>query len=255
MAKKNRTKIPQVNKVRAILQKEINSKCPNCENTDVGHFEIHHIDENPENNQNENLILLCPICHSKITKKDIHIDEVKKWKNNLINKNSDIQFISVTIDNENCGWEAIKGAINAFEAVRFKSLFPIFNFTFINNSERTILLTNIELKNRILPVGLSGPPIEVPTILRPTIKYKIRLPKEGETINTALNDDIIIPKNTAFKFQVEVFDDCMERFMPPHNKYVLNFKFGFNNDFYIEVPKVLLNSSSDYDKLKQVGLG
>ena len=254
MAKKNRTKIPQVNKVRAILQKEINSKCPNCENTDVGHFEIHHIDENPENNQIENLILLCRICHSKITKKDIQIDEVKKWKNNLVNRNSDIQFISVTIDNENCGWEAIKGAINAFEAVRFKSPFPILNFTFINNSERTILLTNIELKNRRLPVGLSGPPIEVPTILRPTIKYKIRLPEDGETINTTLNDEIIIPKNTAFKFQVEIFNDYMERFMPPHNKYAIYFKFGFNNDFYIDIPKILLNSSMDYEKLKHVGL-
>lgn len=252
---KKRIPIPQLSKVRAILQKEINSKCPNCENADVGHFEIHHIDENPENNQIENLILLCPICHSKITKKDIQIDEVKKWKNNLVNRNSDIQFISVTIDNENCGWEAIKGVMNALEAVRFKSLFPIFNFTFINNSEKTILLTNIELKKRRLPVGLSGTTIEGPTILRPTIKYKIRLPEDGETINTALNDEIIIPKNTAFKFQVEVFDDCMERFAPPHNKYVLNFKFGFNNDFYIDVPKVLLNSSSDYLKLTHVGLG
>lgn len=254
MAKKNRTKIPQVNKVRAILQKEINSKCPNCENTDVGHFEIHHIDENPENNQIENLILLCPICHSKITKKDIKIDEVKKWKNNLVNRNSDIQFISVNIDNKNCGWEAIKGVINAFEAVRFKSLFPIFNFTFINNSEKTILLTNIELKNRRLPIGLSGSMIEVPTILRPTVKYKIRLPENGETTNTALKDEIIIPKNVAFKFQVEVFNEYMESFMPPHNKYILNFKFGFNNDFYIDAPKILLNSSNDYKKLTHVGL-
>jgi len=70
-----------------------------------------------------------------------------------VNRNSDIQFISVTIDNENCGWEAIKGVANAFEAVRFKSLFPIFNFTFINNSEKTILLTNIELKNEDFLLG------------------------------------------------------------------------------------------------------
>lgn len=254
MAKKNRIKIPQVNKVRAILQQEINSKCPNCENTDVGHFEIHHIDENPSNNKLENLILLCPTCHSKITKGDIQIDEVKKWKNNLINRNADIQFISVTIDNENCGWEAIKGTINAFEAVHFKSLFPIFNFTFINNSEKTILLTNIELKNKRLPIGLSGPMIEIPSILRPTIKYKIRLPKDGETVNTILNNEIIIPKNTAFKFQVEVFDEYMESFMPPHNKYALNFKFGFNNDFYRDIPMILLNSEKYSEKLNFIGL-
>lgn len=82
-----------------------------------------------------------------------------------------------------------------------------------------------------------------------------RLPKDGETINTALNHEIIIPKNAAFKFQVEVFNEYMESFMPPHNKYVLNFKFAFNNDFYIDVPKVLLISSTDYDILPYVGLG
>ncbi len=81
---KNRVRIPQVNKIRAELQKEIGSKCPFCDNTDVGHFEIHHIDENPSNNDNGNLILLCPICHSKITKSDISQAEVFKKKIELI---------------------------------------------------------------------------------------------------------------------------------------------------------------------------
>lgn len=49
-SKKYRKSIPQHNKVRAELQKEINSRCPFCNNDDVGHFEIHHIDENPSNN-------------------------------------------------------------------------------------------------------------------------------------------------------------------------------------------------------------
>lgn len=152
MNKKIRTPIPQVNKVRALLQQEINSECPICNNKDVGHFEIHHIDYNPSNNEISNLILLCRNCHSKADSKDFCLEEVKKIKLNLKNRKSNIQFISVTIDSENCGWKPIKGAINAFEAVRFKSLFPIFNFTFINNSERTILLTNIELKEDFLSV-------------------------------------------------------------------------------------------------------
>lgn len=49
--KKTRVRIPQENKIRAELQKEIGSSCPFCENTEVGHFEIHHIDENPSNNE------------------------------------------------------------------------------------------------------------------------------------------------------------------------------------------------------------
>jgi NADPH-dependent 7-cyano-7-deazaguanine reductase QueF len=43
--KKIRTRIPKENKIRAELQKEIISFCPFCDNSDVGHFEIHYIDE------------------------------------------------------------------------------------------------------------------------------------------------------------------------------------------------------------------
>lgn len=81
---KGRTKIPQLSKVKAELQKEIQSACPFCSNTDVGHFEIHHIDEDPSNNEKANLILLCPLCHSKITKGDITQLNVLKKKINLI---------------------------------------------------------------------------------------------------------------------------------------------------------------------------
>jgi hypothetical protein len=83
-AKKVRVKIPKENKVRAELQKEIGSVCPFCDSTDVGHFHIHHIDEEPANNSAINLLLVCPTCHSKITKGDITIAEVVKKKETLI---------------------------------------------------------------------------------------------------------------------------------------------------------------------------
>lgn len=84
MEKKTRVKIPKENKVRAELQKEISSKCPFCNCTDVGHFQIHHIDENPSNNQMLNLILVCPTCHSKITKGDYSPMEVLQKKITLL---------------------------------------------------------------------------------------------------------------------------------------------------------------------------
>lgn len=253
MNKKNRTPIPQVNKIRAILQQEIKSKCPFCSSIDVGHFEIHHIDEDPNNPEIENLLLLCPTCHSKITKKDILFDEVLKVKQNNANFNSSIQFVSVTIDNENCGWEPFENNQNAFQAVRFKSLFPIFNFSFINNSDKTVLLTNIVVTNKHLPIGLSGPDIPLPNILRPVIAYKIKLPGDKKTVNTTLINEIEIPQGRAFKFQIELYSESMESFKPPY-KYALNLKFGFNNDFYIDIPKILLNCDEDYDKLQYVGL-
>lgn len=79
-----RVRIPQENKIRAFLQKEIDSICPFCENDDVGHFEIHHIDEDPSNNDINNLLLLCPICHSKITKGDITQNIVRNKKLKLL---------------------------------------------------------------------------------------------------------------------------------------------------------------------------
>ncbi len=75
---KTRKPIPQ--KIKAVLQKEIGSVCPFCQNKDVDHFEFHHIDENPENNEVSNLLMLCPTCHSKITKGDITKEEVIKVK-------------------------------------------------------------------------------------------------------------------------------------------------------------------------------
>ena len=65
------------------LQSEIGSVCPFCQSKDVEQFEVHHIDENPENNEFLNLIMLCPTCHSKITKGNISKDEVVKTKRKI----------------------------------------------------------------------------------------------------------------------------------------------------------------------------
>ncbi len=85
--KKKRTRIPKENKVRSELQKEIGSACPFCDNDDVGHFEIHHIDGNPSNNRLDNLLLVCPTCHSKITKEDITLDKIISKKISLMDEN------------------------------------------------------------------------------------------------------------------------------------------------------------------------
>lgn len=221
--KKKRKPIPQKNKVKAELQKEIDSVCPFCLSEDVGVFEIHHIDENPSNNDFFNLILICPTCHEKISKEDISIQDVIDKKLNLRSKESKVQFISVTIDEEKCGWRPIKNAINAFEAVQFKSLFPIFIFSLINNSRKTVLLTSVRVKTKKLPIGLSGPHIPLPNILRPSITYKIKMPLEGEIEETILKDELEIPSTRAFKFKIELYAESMEAFKPPFNKYALFF--------------------------------
>lgn len=78
-----RTTIPQENRIKAELQKEIGSRCPFCPSEDVGHFEIHHIDENPKNHNYNNLILLCRHCHSKFTKKEWSLNKARLKKDEL----------------------------------------------------------------------------------------------------------------------------------------------------------------------------
>lgn len=52
---------------RRIAYDNYEHKCAICGwNEDIEILETHHIDENRENNNKENLILLCPICHRKI---------------------------------------------------------------------------------------------------------------------------------------------------------------------------------------------
>lgn len=75
-------------KLRAQLQQEIDSRCPVCADLDVGHFEVHHLDENPVNNEFTNLLMLCRGCHSNITKGDITLEEARGFKKMLTIRNS-----------------------------------------------------------------------------------------------------------------------------------------------------------------------
>jgi hypothetical protein len=82
--KTTRTPIPKESMVRSLLQKEIGSRCPFCDSEDVGHFEIHHINEDPTDHHIDNLLLLCRQCHSKFNKKVWALEAAKSKKNELV---------------------------------------------------------------------------------------------------------------------------------------------------------------------------
>lgn len=69
---------------RALLQKEIRSKCPFCPCEAVDTFEVHHINEDPSDDRFENELMVCPTCHSKITAGTITRDEVAGKKDELM---------------------------------------------------------------------------------------------------------------------------------------------------------------------------
>ncbi len=244
---KKRIQVP--NKIRAELQKEINSTCPFCKSREVGHFEVHHIDEDPSNNLISNLLLICPLCHSKITKQDISVAEVIQIKEKVSQQLfSDIEFVGLDINTKECGWEPTEDIPYAFHLEKVKSYNPIFNFTFINHTKKTIVLTDISTKTKKLPIGLAGPYIPLPSVIRPIIKHKIELRPNNEWVKSRLLEKIEIPTGRAFQFQVEFYSDENSLFHPM-TPLVLNLHFWFNEDKNIEIPKILLNTTKDYDSL------
>ena len=57
-----------INNYRSVAFANYEHKCSSCGwNEDKDILEVHHIDENREHNELNNLIILCPICHRKLT--------------------------------------------------------------------------------------------------------------------------------------------------------------------------------------------
>lgn len=243
MKKIKRPTIPQRAKVRSLLQQEIISMCPFCDNTDVEYFEIHHIDNNPSNNQVENLILLCPTCYAKITKEDVLKETVKKVKKMLPVK-SQIECASISIDSNMCSWEPYDNSSNAFyNNGNRKSPYPIINFSLINNSTKTVLLTMIRLMAKHFEGGLSG--FSQPNLLKPIAKFQIKIPLENETTCFHLIDEIEVPPMKAFKLQVQLFWQGTKEILPFDGIAKLNFNFRFNNNIYISTSEIFLNCNDE----------
>lgn len=67
-------------RMRALLQKEIDSQCPFCQSQEVDTFEVHHLNEQPDDERYENLLMVCPTCHAKITAGTFSVIEVCQKK-------------------------------------------------------------------------------------------------------------------------------------------------------------------------------
>ena len=253
--KKKRKPIPA--KTIFLLQKEINSKCPFCENEDVDHFETHHIDENPENNSILNLLRLCPICHSKITKGDIPKEQVILVKSGLAKQK--IEIYKIAVDSEESAWEPYSDTSNAFHLVRNKnkSPFPIFQFGFINHYNKTIVLKDVELRVKYIYSGMSGIPPSLPsTVIKMEVK-KLIIQSDKEVHFIKDFQDIEIPAGKPVIYQIELLHKSMDDigFHAPDTRMVLFFTFKFSNDILITLPKILMNTKDENEGITLAFLG
>lgn len=245
---KSRKRVPE--KTRALLQKEIGSTCPfqDCNNEDIQHFDVHHIDEDPSNNAIENLLMLCKNCHSKITKNDISVEEVIALKKKLSSKEQ-IECASISIDSDNCSWEYYDDTPNAFvDKDSEKSPFPIFNFSLINHSSKTVLLKEIELRAKYLPSGLSGLPFAYP--LQSIDTFKLAIPDKDKKSVFKLKNEIAVSSGAAFKFQVIVYSGRSGETYPIYGRNVLFFTFKFSGDIVSIAPKIYLNCKDENEGIQ-----
>ncbi|MEZ5017276.1 MAG: HNH endonuclease signature motif containing protein [Flavipsychrobacter sp.] len=237
----NRKKVSP--KVKAILQKEINSQCPICFDDNVEHFEIHHIDEDRTNNEERNLLMVCRNCHSKFTKGDISIDQAKEIKTNLKKDTFNIQCLSVNIDSSSCSWKRYDEPNAFYDDNNEKSRYPILQFSVVNNSKQTVLLTGIELKSKKLPSGISG--IPKPYELKSLATYKILLPSGQDISKYSLENELVLYKESAAKFSIEPYLQICGKKYPPNGRMILYFTFIFNNNIRVPVSDIFLNCKDD----------
>ena len=195
-------------RIKAQLQKEINSECPVCGNTDVACFEFHHIDENPANGVPENILMLCPGCHTKYHKGFITRNQIKQAKTNSLTIKREIEYVSVSV-NGKCGWHQNEANEHSFFDMNFtkKSAHPILVFAFINNLSKTVILHKIEIEVNHLSKGISGFGPE-PSVLKSLARYRLRITHGNKRCRFTLPNPISVPAGQAFMFETELVESA-----------------------------------------------
>jgi hypothetical protein len=234
-------------KTKARLQQEIGSECPFCDDNEVAHFDYHHIDEDPSNSAFENLLMCCKPCHSKITKGEISKEAVVAKKKSL--PFAKIELASIAIDSNNCSWLPYDDVSNAFyNSQADKSPFPILTFSLINHYKKTVVLTAIHLQATALPSGLSGLP--QPQVLRSSVKYRLPVSYEPEGILHPLLDQLEIPPERAFQFQVELYIKYIEEFLAIEGRDMLRFTFYFGvQTTPVKAPPIFMNCRKENEQM------
>lgn len=235
-------------RIKAQLQKEINSECPLCGNTDVACFEFHHIDNNRTNDRPENILMLCPNCHSKYHKGYVTKAQIIRAKEESVKGKTAIEFVSV-VENEKCAWKVSRENDYAFFKVNNskKTVYPILNFSFINHLSKTIVLHKIVIDVKHLPKGISGPGPK-PYILKPLIRYRLKITRGSGKCTFTLKNPIAIPESQAFAFETEIAEadkSNREVIYPLDGRIVTMWEFHFSNAHIVRIPTIYFNCLDD----------
>lgn len=181
-------------------------------------------------------------------------DELKKWTiqqpvllnryfGNIL-KPEMVELVSINIDTEACSWDPVDGFENVFyDKESETSPYPVFDFTFVNRFNKTIVLKSIRLFAKSHYSGLSGLPLP-PSKVESIHTYQMKFQYGKENLLRA-NPPIQIGADQAFRFKLQLLKEYSEEIFQIEGRNVLYFSFDFNSDITVVAPKVYLNTKND----------
>jgi hypothetical protein len=103
-----RVAIPVSVKREVLIEASYRCAVPRC--LDAIAIDVHHIDGNPANNDQSNLIALCPTCHAAFHRKTYSVEAIRFWKlmlqqlNAAYDRNT-INLLLMIAHMEEAGWK------------------------------------------------------------------------------------------------------------------------------------------------------
>ena len=169
--------------------------------------------------------------------------------NNIVNKyysyrNNSIEIARIEVLNKSVYRKSkVNERLFEFKNIKGRNQLPTFDFSFINNSDNTIILNDIECVCEALAVARAGFPPEPNGILLPTKKFIINF--DLSTILEKPDKKLIELKNPIFIYPKSPFRIQVQNKKPIVNFYKIYFIFKFNN-IEIRTPNLFFNSDSTY---------
>lgn len=169
--------------------------------------------------------------------------------NNIVNKyysyrNNSIEIARIEVLNKSIYQKSKENErLFEFRNIKGRNQLPTFDFSFINNTDNTILLDTIECVCEVLAVARGGFPPIPNGILQPTKKFLIKfeftglLEKPDKKI-IELEDPIYVYPKSPLRIQIQNQE-------PLINFYKIYFVFKFNN-INIQTPELFFNSDMTY---------
>ncbi|MDO5104663.1 hypothetical protein [Capnocytophaga sp.] len=166
---------------------------------------------------------------------------------NIVNKyypfrNNSVEIARIEVLNKSIYQKSDKNdRLFIFNNIKDRNQLPVFDFSFINNSDNTITLNSIEGFCETLAVARGGFPPRPNGILKPTKRFLIDFNFNYTDIDKqviALKDPIFVYPKSPLRIQIQ-------NQKPLINFYKIHFAFLFNNTI-INSPELFFNSNFAY---------